>query len=200
MHTASKCASASTYNSSYKRLTWLGRGRCGESLCHSHRANFELPGSHPRFENTYGQLPRYWGLSAQSCCVFVHSHLTSSTPPLVLHLLPVWKYVPHYSGTHPTSTVEFWSHPPLCTHVSKVPSKMQGSSVYRLHLKATAPVPPLHVPHGIVKYWKQLKWSILQTFEIKSHFVVIFQLLNPVQLFVTPWTAACQAPLSFTVS
>ena len=31
-------------------------------------------------------------------------------------------------------------------------------------------------------------------------FVVVVQLLSCVWLFVTPWTAACQAPLSFTVS
>ena len=30
--------------------------------------------------------------------------------------------------------------------------------------------------------------------------VVIFQLLSCVQSFVTPWTAACQAPLIFTIS
>ena len=28
----------------------------------------------------------------------------------------------------------------------------------------------------------------------------VFQLLSHIQLFVTPWTAACQAPLSSTVS
>ena len=28
----------------------------------------------------------------------------------------------------------------------------------------------------------------------------VVQLLSCVRLFVTPWTAACQAPLSFTVS
>ena len=31
-------------------------------------------------------------------------------------------------------------------------------------------------------------------------FVVVVQLLSCVQLFATPWTAACQVPLSFTVS
>ena len=30
--------------------------------------------------------------------------------------------------------------------------------------------------------------------------VVIFQLLSSVQLFVTPWTVACQAPLSMGFS
>ena len=31
-------------------------------------------------------------------------------------------------------------------------------------------------------------------------FFIAVQLLNHVRLFVTPWTAACQAPLSFTIS
>ena len=31
-------------------------------------------------------------------------------------------------------------------------------------------------------------------------FAVVFHLLSRVQLFVTPWTAACQAPLSSTIS
>ena len=31
-------------------------------------------------------------------------------------------------------------------------------------------------------------------------FVVVVQLLSRVQLFVTPWTAVCQASLSFTIS
>ena len=30
--------------------------------------------------------------------------------------------------------------------------------------------------------------------------VVFVQLLSHVQLFETPWTAACQTPLSFTIS
>ena len=33
-----------------------------------------------------------------------------------------------------------------------------------------------------------------------NHPVVVVQLLNCVQLFVTPGTAACQASLSFTIS
>ena len=33
-----------------------------------------------------------------------------------------------------------------------------------------------------------------------ENYVVIVRLLSHVQLFVTPWTAACQAPLSSTVS
>ena len=38
--------------------------------------------------------------------------------------------------------------------------------------------------------------------ELRSHTVVVVfvQPLSPVWLFVTPWTAACQTPLSFTVS
>ena len=33
-----------------------------------------------------------------------------------------------------------------------------------------------------------------------THFAVVVQSLGHVQLFVTPWTAACQPSLSFTVS
>ena len=33
-----------------------------------------------------------------------------------------------------------------------------------------------------------------------SHIVVVFQLLSHVQLFVIPWTAPCQASLSFIIS
>ena len=32
------------------------------------------------------------------------------------------------------------------------------------------------------------------------HFLIVVQSLNCVQLFVTPWIAACQASLSFTIS
>ena len=32
------------------------------------------------------------------------------------------------------------------------------------------------------------------------HFFVVVQLLSHVRLFATPWTAACQASLSFTIS
>ena len=35
---------------------------------------------------------------------------------------------------------------------------------------------------------------------IKKVFVVVFQSLSHVQLFVIPWTAACQASLSFIIS
>ena len=34
----------------------------------------------------------------------------------------------------------------------------------------------------------------------QSHLVVVVQSLNHVRLFTTPWTAACQAPLSSTIS
>ena len=37
--------------------------------------------------------------------------------------------------------------------------------------------------------------------DLRFHFnYIIFQSLNRAQLFVTPWSVACQAPLSFTVS
>ena len=33
-----------------------------------------------------------------------------------------------------------------------------------------------------------------------GHYVAVVQLLSCIQLFVTPWTAACQTSLSFTIS
>ena len=33
-----------------------------------------------------------------------------------------------------------------------------------------------------------------------KYFIVVFQSLSSVQLFATPWTAECQASLSFTIS
>ena len=36
--------------------------------------------------------------------------------------------------------------------------------------------------------------------EYKCTYIVVFQLLSCVQLFVTPWTAAQEASLSFTIS
>ena len=35
---------------------------------------------------------------------------------------------------------------------------------------------------------------------LRAAFVVVLQLLSHVRLFATPWTAACQASLSFTIS
>ena len=35
---------------------------------------------------------------------------------------------------------------------------------------------------------------------LRRFFFVFVQLLSPVQLFAIPWTAACQAPLSLTIS
>ena len=42
--------------------------------------------------------------------------------------------------------------------------------------------------------------SPMRAYRIKEIFVVVIQLLSHVQLFATPWTAARQASLSFTVS
>ena len=36
--------------------------------------------------------------------------------------------------------------------------------------------------------------------EVSQHFLVVVQLLSHVRLFVTPWTSAHQASLSFTIS
>ena len=44
----------------------------------------------------------------------------------------------------------------------------------------------------INKVCRHLLWS--------AYLVAVVQLLSHVQLFVTPWTTACQASLSFTIS
>ena len=43
-------------------------------------------------------------------------------------------------------------------------------------------------------------FSTSTTWEAQLYAVVAVQPLSHVQLFMTPWTAACQAPLSITVS
>ena len=45
---------------------------------------------------------------------------------------------------------------------------------------------------------KAIAWHVQES--INRYFVVIVQSLSHFQLFETPWTAACQAPLSFTIS
>ena len=52
--------------------------------------------------------------------------------------------------------------------------------------------------HGVSK--SQTRLSKLSTAQCPVQFVDIVELLSGIQLFVTPWTAACQASLSFTVS
>ena len=42
-------------------------------------------------------------------------------------------------------------------------------------------------------------WKYYFSYYLLYWFVVIFQLLSQVWLFATPWTAACQASLSFTL-
>ena len=42
--------------------------------------------------------------------------------------------------------------------------------------------------------------SPLESLFMASHCLVVVQLLSGVQLFVTPWTAAHQSSLSFTIS
>ena len=42
--------------------------------------------------------------------------------------------------------------------------------------------------------------GLLLIFCLVSLFIAVIQLISHIWLFVTPWTAACQAPLSFTIS
>ena len=59
------------------------------------------------------------------------------------------------------------------------------------------------VVHGVAKSctrlsdWTELK---IQFYWITTLLLVVFQLQSHVWLFVTPWTAACRASLSFTIS
>ena len=54
--------------------------------------------------------------------------------------------------------------------------------------------------HYLERYLKTLSWLLLSFFFFFNYVVVVFQSLNHVQLFVTPWTAARQASLSSTIS
>ena len=47
-----------------------------------------------------------------------------------------------------------------------------------------------HTSHGLQQYF----------LAVNTYFVIVVQLLNHVQLFATPWTVECQAPLSSSVS
>ena len=55
---------------------------------------------------------------------------------------------------------------------------------------------------GVERKKKLFLFFILGVLKYSNHtlFVVVFQSLTHVQFFVTPWTATCQASLSFTVS
>ena len=46
----------------------------------------------------------------------------------------------------------------------------------------------------------EAKWNLNKKIKLCVCVVVVVQLLSHVRLLVTPWTAACQASLSFTVS
>ena len=54
----------------------------------------------------------------------------------------------------------------------------------------------------MIKFWQtmQKKEVIALLFKNFLLIVVVVQLLSHVRLFETPWTAACQASVSFTIS
>ena len=55
--------------------------------------------------------------------------------------------------------------------------------------------------HGVAKSWTQLSdWRNVQFDTERQKVKVKLKVLSPVWLFETPWTAACQAPLSMGVS
>ena len=62
---------------------------------------------------------------------------------------------------------------------------------------------------GISNYWNESSWRItdssiefrfLKNIILKVVFGVVVQSVSHVRLFATPWTAECQASLSFTIS
>ena len=55
--------------------------------------------------------------------------------------------------------------------------------------------------HGVAKSQTRLSdWKTTKGLVAAPWHNLVVQLLSRVQLFVTPWTAACQASLSFTIS
>ena len=54
----------------------------------------------------------------------------------------------------------------------------------------------VELPLGI--FQETFGW--FQSWKIWAFIVAVFQSLSHIQFFVTPWTAACQASLSFTIS
>ena len=83
-------------------------------------------------------------------------------------------------------------HFPECaqTHVHWVGDAIQPSHPLWWKCRVLTTGPPGKFPHRI--YFKKYLTLI--------NSVVVVQLLSHVQLFATPWTAACQASLSFTIS
>ena len=54
--------------------------------------------------------------------------------------------------------------------------------------------------YGVAQSRTRLKWLSSSSNRFPSHFLVVVQSLSHVQLFVTLWTAACQASPSFIIS
>ena len=48
--------------------------------------------------------------------------------------------------------------------------------------------------------WRATVWGVMHSITISKQIPVVLQSLSHVQLFVTPWTAAHQASLSFTIT
>jgi len=59
----------------------------------------------------------------------------------------------------------------------------------------------MHVPNTeALRNVKQILTDIKREIDNDTIMVVVVQSLSNVRLFATPWTAACQASLSFTIS
>ena len=98
------------------------------------------------------------------------------------------------------SRQEYWSELP-CPSPGDLPDPgiEPGSPVLQVN---SLPTEPTGKPNRLLNFVKYFSVSVemIIFFSLYSIVVVIVQLLSHVQLFVTPWTKACQASLSFTVS
>ena len=76
---------------------------------------------------------------------------------------------------------------------------LSNFSMYSIVLWLVSPYCTLH-PQDLLYTWNSGTSPMVQWLGLWNSTVVVAQLLSHVPLFVTPWSAACQASPSFTVS
>ena len=131
-----------------------------------------------------------WATEQQQKVVFKKNlHLLSWTFSVFYHLFwrkPVAKSWRHSDALPVERLMRFPANSQWETEANKHVSELEN----RCHSSA---VQLTHLP-----YWRQD--SLLSGTEIQNKLVFVVQMLSHIQLFATPWTAAHQASLSFTVS
>ena len=88
-----------------------------------------------------------------------------------------------------------------CNHSRRNPV-LSGGEICKLESggsQSGVPGPGAAASHGTLP-GMQILYSTLTSAAETGVGVVVVQSLTPVQLFATPWTAACQASLSFNIS